>query len=448
MSNTISLASLGLGSGINDASIISQLVAVQQAPLTAMQTQVTNTQSASQTISTFSTDLNSLQSAANALSDPTQYASFTATSGSSSVVASASSTATPGNYSVQVNTLAQAQLTYGNPQSSSTAGLGMAGTLGITIGSNSYNVTVGVGDSLATIASNINSSGAGVSASVVYDGTNYRLQVQGNATGAANAVTFNESGFSLGLSTPSNTYQAAQDATLTVNNIPVTSPSNQISGAIPGVTLALTATTTSPTTVTVASNPSAIAQKVSAFVTAYNAMVSAGHADTGYGTTAASNTLLTGDRGVESSLSQLSNLIVSNVPGADSTFQNLASVGLTLNNDGTLSLNSTTLSSALASDPSGVEKLFVTDPGTGSTGVMGTISTTIDSLANNPNSILKNEIKSFTNTIQSLTQQESAVQARITAYQTSVQAEFSAMETTVQAEKTDFTNLGGTGTFV
>jgi flagellar hook-associated protein 2 len=448
MTSTISLASLGLGSGINDASIISQLVAVQQAPLTAMQTQQSNIQSASQTISSFSANLSSLQSAANALSDPTQYSSYTATSSSSALVASASSTASPGTYSVQVNSLAQAQLTYGDPQSSSTSALGMSGSLGITIGNNTYNVTVGTGDSLATIASNINSSGAGVSAAVVFDGTTYRLQVQGNATGAANAFTFNESGFSLGLSTPSNTYQPAQDASATVNNIPVTSPTNQLSGAIPGVTLALTATTTSPVSVTVASNPSAISQNISAFVTAYNTMVSAGHAATGYGTTAASNTLLTGDRGVQSALGQLSNLIASNVPGADSTFQNLASIGLTLNNDGSLSLNSTTLSSAIASDPSGVEKLFVTNPSTGSTGIMGTISKTIDSLANNAGSPLKTEIQSFATRVTSLTSQESATQARIATYQKQIQAEFTAMETTVQAEKTDFTNLGGTGTFV
>ncbi len=447
-SPTISLSSLGLGSGIDDASIISQYVAIQQAPITAIQTEQTNVTSASSTISSFSSLLSTLQTAAQSLADPTQYASTTATSSSPSVVASASSDAVQGTYSVQVTQLAQAQLTYSNPQSSSSNALGISGTLGITVGGQTVNVPIGSGDSLATIASNISSSGAPVTASVVFDGTNYRLQVQGNATGSANAVSFNESGFSLGLSTSGNTYQPAQNAVATVNNIQVTSSTNQISGAIPGVTLAATSTMSSPGTVTVASDPSAIATSVSAFVTAYNNVVTAGHTDAGFGSTAATNSLLTGDQAIGASLNQLSSLIASNVPGTDSNFQNLASVGVTLNNDGTLSLDQSTLTSAIQSDPSGVQSLFVTSAATGSTGIMGTIGNTITSLTTGPSSVIQAEINAFTTKNTELTASIQSMQARITIYQTQLENEFTTMEETVQTDKTAFTNLGGTGTFV
>ncbi len=446
VAGTISLTSLGLGSGINDASIISQLVAIETTPLTQMQTHVTNIQSASQTISSFSSTLSSLQAAAKALSDPTQYASYVATSSSSSIVASASSTATPGTYSVQVQQLAQAQINYGSTQSSGTAALGMSGTLVITVGGTPYSVPVGSGDSLATIAANISASGANVAASVVFDGTNYRLQVQSLASGAANAMTFDESGFSLGLS--STPYQTAQDAQATVNGISVTSPSNQVTGAIPGVTLALTSQTTSPASITVATNPSAIATSISSFVSAYNAVVTAGHAAAGYGATAPSNTLLTGDRAIESSLSQLSGIVAANVSGTDSSYRNLASVGITLNNDGTLTLNQSQLTSAIQADPTGIEKLFVTSTALGATGIMSTISNAIDTVANKSGSPLKSEIQSYANQVKSLQGQETSLQARIAQYQTQLQAEFSAMEQSVQSDKTDFTSLGGTGTFV
>jgi flagellar hook-associated protein 2 len=446
VASTISLASLGLGSGLNDASIISQLVAIQQTPLTQMQSQVTNIQSASTTISSFSSDLSALQSAANALSDPAQYASYTGTSSSSAVVASASSTATPGTYSVSVRQLAQAQINYGTTEASSSAALGLSGTLGITMGGQSYSVAVGAGDSLATIAANISSSGANLAASVVFDGTNYRLQVQALASGASNAVTFDENGFTLGLSgTP---YQAAQDAAATVNGISVTSASNQITGAIPGVTLAVTGQTTSPATVTVASNPSAIVQSVASFVSAYNAVVSAGHAAVGYGATAASNTLLTGDQAIGGALDQLSGLIAGNVPGSDSTYQNLASVGVTLNNDGSLSLSQSQLTSAIEADPTGVEKLFVTSTAMGATGIMGTMSSAIDAIANNTGSPLKAEIQADANQVTSLQSQETALQARLTQYQTQLESEFTAMEQTVETEKNLYSAEGGTGTFV
>jgi flagellar hook-associated protein 2 len=450
MSNasSISLSSLGLGSGLNDAQIITTLVAAQQAPVTAMQTHGTAIQAASQTISTFSSDLSALQAAANALSDPMQYSSYTATSSSSAVVATSSAAATPGTYAVQVNALAQAQVTYGNPQASSTAALGLSGTIGITVGGTSYPIAVNSTDSLATIATNISSSGAGVTASVVYDGSKYRLQLQGQSTGAANAMTFTETGLSLGLTTPANTYQAAQDASLTVNNITVTSSSNQVTGAIPGVTMALTATQTAPSNVTVASDPSAISQSITTFVNAYNTMVSAGHAAAGYGTTAASSTLLTGDRGIEGALSQMSGLIAGNIPNTTAGLQNLASVGISLQSNGTLAVNSTTLTSALNSNPSAVRQLFVTDSSTGATGVMSTISNAVTSLTTNATSALRAEAASFTTEQQSLTTQEAAMTARIKQYQTTITAEFASMEQTVQSSKTNWTNLGGTGTFV
>jgi flagellar hook-associated protein 2 len=453
MSNTsitssINLSSLGLGSGINDSSIISQLVAIQTIPLTSMQTQSANISSASSTITQFSSLMSSLSSAAQALADPTQYASYTGSSSSSSVVASTTSSAQAGTYNVSVSQLAQAQLSFSAPQSSSTAALGMSGTLGFTMGSTTKSFTVNSGDSLATIASEISSSGLGVSASVVYDGSKYRLQVQGNGTGAVNAFNFSESGFSLGLSDASNTYQAAQDAKATVDGNPVTSSTNQISGAIPGVTLALTSTTTSPTTVTVASDSSSIETKIQAFVTAYNNVVSTGHTDAGYGSTAATNTLLTGDHGIQTSLNQLSSLVTGTVAGADLNFSDLSTAGVTFNNNGTLTFDQSTFQSAILSDPSGVEKLFVTDPSTGSNGIMGKISTAIASLSTGAGSVLQSETTAFQTRITSITSNETALQARIAQYQTTMQQEFEAMDQTVNEERSLFSQVGGTGEFV
>jgi flagellar hook-associated protein 2 len=456
ITSSINLSSLGLGSGINDASIISQLVAIQQEPLTQLQTQVSNLTSASQTITQFASLMSTLQSATQALSDPTHYASYTASSSSSAVVASTTSSAQPGSYDVSVSRLAQSQITFSTPQSSSTAGLGFTGTLGITSGTSSASIAVQPGDSLATIASEISSSGLPLSASVVFDGTNYRIEVQGTNTGAAGAFSFNESGFSLLSPTtnPSNTYQVAQDANATVDGNAVTSATNQITGAIPGVTLALTGITpstggsSSPATVTIASNPSSIASNVQAFVTAYNNVVSAGHADAGYGSTAASNSILSGDNGIEASLNQLSTLVTSSVTGADANYQDLSSVGVTFNADGTLSFNSSTFEAAAAQDPSGVEKLFVTDPTTGATGIMQTISNAINTLSSGSTSFLQSEITSYQGRISNIQTNETAMQARITQYQTTMQQEFDAMDATVNEERSLFGQVGGTGSFV
>jgi flagellar hook-associated protein 2 len=286
-----------------------------------------------------------------------------------------------------------------------------------------------------------------LSASVVYDGSNYRLQVQGLNSGAANAITFGESGFSLGLSTPSNTYQAAQDAHAIVNGNAVTSPTNQITGAISGVTLALTATTTSASTITVASNPAALQTTIQSFVTAYNNVIAAGHTDAGYGTTAATNTLLSGDHGIETSLNQLATLVTSSVAGADANYSDLSSAGVTFNSDGTLSFSTSTFQSAVAADPTGVEKLFVTDPSTGSNGIMGQLSTAITSLSTSTNSVLQSESQAFATRLTNLTKDETALQARIAQYQTTMQQEFEAMDESVNEERALFGEVGGTGEF-
>lgn len=455
ITSSINLSSLGLGSGINDASIISQFVAIQEEPLAQLQTQQSNVSNASQTITQFASLMSTLQSATQALSDPTQYASYAASSSNSAVVASTTSAAVPGSHSVSVSQLAQSQITFSSPQSSSTSGLGFSGTLGITLGTSSASIAVNPSDSLATIASEISSSGLPLSASVVFDGTNYRLEVQGTNTGAANAFSFNENGFSLLSPTtnPSNTYQIAQDAKATVDGNAVTSSTNQIAGAIPGVTLALSGTTSSsgsssPATVSVTSDPSSIESKIQAFVTAYNSVITTGHTDAGYGSLTASNALLAGDNGIEASLNQLATLVTSSVTGADANFSDLSSVGVAFNNDGTLSFNTGTFATAVSQDPTGVEKLFVTDPTSGATGIMQTISNAIDSLSTNPTSVLKSEVTAYQTRITNIQKDETAMQARIAQYQTTMQQEFDVMDATVNEERSLFGQVGGTGNFV
>jgi len=102
VTSSINLSSLGLGSGLDDSSIISQLVAIESAPLTNFQTEATSITSASTTIAAFSTNLTALQTAAQALADPTQYDAYSASSSASQVVASTASGATAGTHTVAV----------------------------------------------------------------------------------------------------------------------------------------------------------------------------------------------------------------------------------------------------------------------------------------------------------------------------------------------------------
>jgi flagellar hook-associated protein 2 len=440
MTNSINLAALGLG-GIDTTSLVSSLVSIQQQPLTQLTTEQQNLQSAQTTISGFSTTLSALKSAATALADPASFSSMKATSSDPSVVATASATAPSGQWSVSVSAIAQEQRTLSTGFTSSTTALGLSGNLGIALGGGaSQSIAISPTDTLSDITGKIASSGLRVQSSLVYDGSNYHVLVTGLDTGKANAITFDESGLtgspSLGLSQLASTIQNAQDASVSVGGISVTSATNQISNAIPGVTFAVTQPTTSPVTIQIASDPTTMEQNVQAFVTAYNAAVSSGHTAAGFGTQTASNSLLQGDQTIGSSLDQLGSLIGEAVPGTSGVYTTLGSVGIDLNTDGTLTLDSAKLSSAIAADPTSVQRLFVTDASNGSQGVMGAIGSAIDAMTVGSSSPIQAELNAFSSHNQDLTNEIGNLQQQSTDYQKQLQNTFAQMNATLAAYKT------------
>jgi len=438
-STTAPISLSGLASGLDTASIISGLVAAESAPLTAMQTQQTTLNSAVSELSTLGTQLASLSTAASALSSLTTVGSFTASSSSSAIVAQTSG-------ATQVGSLASSQRTYSASFSSESDALNMNGSFTIQVGSGAATtINVGTGDSLDSIAAKINASTPGVNASIFYDGSNYRILINGLNTGASNAITFTESGTSLDLNgtgataSSGNTVQQATDASVTIDGFTATRPTNQITGVIPGVTLALTQPTSSPVTIQVASDPGTLNTNVQAVVSAYNQVISTIHADAGYGTTAANNQNLAGDATLRSITQQLAST-VAGVFGSGST-QTLADVGITLQSDGTLAVDTTKLDAAFTNNPTAVESLFARSPLSSTGGAMATLSSLANSFAAPTTGLLAVESQGFTEQATQLNQSITNEQAHITQYQANLQAEFNAMETSYSANQTILSEL-------
>ena len=440
-SSSVNLAALGFG-GIDTSSLVGSLVSLQQVPLNQASTKQQQIQSASSSISTFSKNLSALKTAAVALSDPLTFKAMKATSSDPSVVASASGTPVAGQWSVSVTQLAQQQRTLSSGTSSASTALGLTGSLGVSMNGTSATISLTSTDSLSDVADKMNAAGLRASASTMFDGSNYHLLVSGLDTGATNKITFDESsltgtGYSLGLSGASADIQPAQDATLNVGGVmtanglvggvTVSSASNQVTNAIPGVTLALTTKTTNPITVAIAGDTTSVQSQIQSFVTAYNTVVNSGHTTAGYGTTKASNTLLQGDSAVRSALDQLGQLTSSQVSGTTGAYTTLGSVGISMNNDGTLTFNSGTFASAMQADPTSVQRLFVNDPKTGATGIMGSFGNTLDSLTSSSSSAIHAEISGFTQRASRLGTQIANGQQRITSYQTQLENEFAQM---------------------
>jgi flagellar hook-associated protein 2 len=339
-----------------------------------------------------------------------------------------------------VTQLAKSQRTYSNTFASPSTALGESGTLSIQVGSGTPTaINIGGADTLDQIAGKINSSGGKFNASVFYDGTDYRLQIVGGDTGKDNAITFTQSGFDIGLNTTENTVQKAQNSIIKIDGFDVQRATNQVVGAIQGVTLALTATTTAPVDVTIASDATGLASKIQSVVTAYNSVLSKINAAAGKGAQKAGNSALASDSTLRSITNRLSSTLQT-VTGTGK-YSSLGSVGLSLQKDGTLALDQTKLKSALTDDPSAVSKLFAGDA-TGSTGVMSSLSKAIKTFNQTGTGLLVVHKKDLQTRATNMTDNINREQDRLDRYQTMLQKQFAAMDTAVTISNAKLGYLG------
>jgi len=195
----------GLVSGLDWQSIIDQLRAVEQQPVTLLQNKQSDDQAKLSAWQSFNTQLLALKTAAEALQDPDKFAAYTTqmTTDSSTVQGadllsvSTGAAAAPGSYSVGVTNLAKAQKLSSNPFSSSTSELGSAYAGDLVI--NGKVLTVNSTDTLSSLASRINSLNTGsnpthVTASVLKYGANdYRLVLTSDVTGESGISLLNGS---------------------------------------------------------------------------------------------------------------------------------------------------------------------------------------------------------------------------------------------------------------
>lgn len=434
----------GLASGLDTNAIIDALVSAERIPITRAKNQQTSLNSALTTINGISSKLGTLKSAAQALSTSLGFSSFKATSSDSAVVTSVGGVASPGSFELTVNQLAKEQRTYSNAVGSSTSALNMAGTLDLQVGGGAVqSLSISATDSLTDIASKINGSGLRVGASVLYDGTNYKLQVRGLDTGAANTVQLTETGFSLGLNVPANTVQSASNSQVTIDGNVISRPTNQVVGVIPGVTLALTKVTASPVTIQVEADPDSLKTKIKSFVTAYNDVVSSSQTASGWGTTKPGNSALAADSTLRSVLDKLASSVGNAVPGTSGLYTTLGSVGLSSNRDGKLQLDEAKLTTALTANPSAVTKLFVKDSFLGSTGAMDGVMTLVDQLATNSNSLLKAKSDSLSNQSKRLDDDIAASERRAEIMERQLRERFTALEMLVTQYKSQGNALAG-----
>lgn len=422
----------GLASGIDTNSIITQLVKLERTPIdTLSQRQTTNTSRKAKWTSLRS-KLEDLRTASAALNTASKASPVAVTSSNSSVLtATSSSGGSAGRYDIRVDRLAQASRTYSDAYTSnSQAGLFGTGTLSIQVGTGTaIDVAVDGTDSLDSVAAKINASGAAVQASVLFDGGTYRLQIAGNQTGAANAVTLTESGTSLGVASPANVRQQAVDAQVTIDGFAVTRPTNSLSDVIAGVNLELKDVSPTGTTqrVDVTRDTGALTDKVKKFVDAYNIVNNFINAEATYSGVTKGAESLVGDSTVRSLQTRLRSQITSPVGGITGRYSSLAAIGVSLQRDGSLALDSAKLSAAISADPAAVSQVFAKPD----TGAMVALDKLVNQYTSTSDGLIGKRVSAIDDANRNITKQMSDLEDRVTKFEDRLRAQFTAMEQTM-----------------
>jgi flagellar hook-associated protein 2 len=480
----------GLSTGIDWESTIQQLLAVESRPITVLENRRATLESQLTRWSSIQGQLQSLQSAVQALDTIPEFAAKLATSSHSSIVgATASASANPGSYDIVVQQLARSHkiASQGWADSSTTPVGDSGGDLVLTIGSNTITISdADIDDTttLAELAGLINRDDDNdnlISATILNDGSAsnpYRLVLTSVQTGEANAISVTSNPTSLDFTNTSidsaeessswrgtshvaigaganytgtdnktfsftvggtsgthyavgssditinwtdsaggsgsfvipagyggeeitvaegvsltfdvgsgedlvagdawdvdvynPTLQAAQDAHIRVDGIYMSQSSNTITDVIQGLTLDLLSADSGTTvTVTVSNDTETVESQISDFVSAYNALMASISAATSYDEESKTASPLLGDSTVSSIRGTLQSIISSMVPGLPSgaELSSLAEIGITTGSGGMLSLNTSDLQEALATDFDGVVDLFTESASSSSSSV-------------------------------------------------------------------------------
>lgn len=425
--NNVNDAFAGKTSGIDVGTVVSELMMLERQPEVQLQSQQATISAQVLALTTIKNQISTLGDTINTLKDILGVFSqkTTGSSDANIVSAAADNTAVAGTHSILVSRLATTSSSYSGYLASDAS---LAGSqIDIKYGSDPNNpvstdaITIPTSDiTLQQAVSYINSGKFGVTASIMTDSQGSRLVFTSKTSGANGNLTVSSPGLNFTSSTGLN-------AQLTVDGVPVDSASNTVTGAIQGVTLSL-GKADSNTTVLLSVQPDTTqaSQAISAFVTAYNNVVSSINSQ--YTLNASGNEgILAGDSMLRTLQGSLLGLATTSVSGG--SYVNLQSLGIEMQNNGTLQLNTAALSNALSSNFSGVQTFF---QGTTSSGWGQAVSTQMQKLNDSTLGPVAVDINGLNQTSHSLADQIRNFEVRMTMIQDRLTSQYQILNTLLQ----------------
>jgi len=448
----------GIGSNIDTQAIVKSLVDAERVP---KQTQInTQTQKATTTLSSIGKIQAALDAFRGALDNMTANSSFTGLTGSSSdektATMKADNTASNGSFRLIVDTLAQASKlstkTFPSGASSVVNTTGKPTTLTITQSGKDFDVSIPAGATLQQVRDSINTqfATAGLSANVLTDSNGSRLILTSTTMGTGSDLTL--SGNS-GLDAGSTVVDVPQDAKYSIDGIPATSKSNDITNALSGVSIKLLAVSTDKanstdippaknvTLITVSTNTATLKSGVKGFVDTYNALLTAMNTETKLVKNADGSftaPALANDATMRSLQNSLRNEF--NALSGTGTLKSLAQFGISSDsNTGLLTMDDKKWDAAAKTNAADINSMF-----TGKTGMLARMKAATDDYAKPATGILAARSTTLSDSLNDLVKQQSTLDDRMTALQKSLQDKYNAMDSLVAQIRQQSNNILGT----
>lgn len=423
-------ATSGVVSNIDYQSLITQLVGIRRQSITQLQTDKKGLEITNNAYSNLSSKVKDLVSAADTLRTSTAFGSFkTTVSDSNAISATAGTGASYGSHSVVVSTLAKShKIAADGVATDATTIAAGSGSFSFQVGAGAVQtVAVDATTTLTSLKDSINALNAGVSASVVNDGSGpnpYRLILTGSSTGTSNNINITQNDTTLAFST---TLQPAQDATFTVDGMGFTRQTNSAADILTGVTIDLMSADPAKTlTVTVSRDTDSITDSVKKLVDAYNGVASYIKMNNRYDSDTKKASPFFGDSVARSIADDLRRVFSSSVSGLPDTMNRLLHVGVSTDREGVMSLDSAKLKNALNSNFDGVVSLFT--KGTTTTGFAELIYQTASSIDDYVDGRIKGRQdglkKSMTRIDQDIRQKET----QLVSYEEQLRSQFTGLE--------------------
>ncbi|MBL8395769.1 MAG: flagellar filament capping protein FliD [Candidatus Accumulibacter sp.] len=448
----MAISSPGLGSNLDVNSIVSQLMALEKAPLTALARKEAGFQAKISALGSLQSAVSGLQTAASNLvptsgTTATQKFSVFKAAVSDPTIASASTTssAVAGTYSIEVTQFAKQHSLVSasgsaNPFSGASSTLPAGGTLTISLDSlggssphKSTPVTIADGATPENVRDAINAASAGVSAVVINGTAGKQLVLTSDTAGSNQFIKLSgiaglayDPNAAVLATDPFAQTQTAQGSALKLNGIAVTASGNNVSTAVDGVTLNLLKgpeppVTSLTTTFIISKDTSSLTTGVNALVKAFNEFRTTASSLGSYdaatkkaGTLNGDSTLRAADESIRGALGKVPPELTS------ASLQRLTDIGVTLQKDGRLQVDAATLSKAIGGDLAGVANLVAAygqalkSAADGLTGSSGLIAARSEGLSSSINSLGK---------------QSEVIASRLTQIEARYRRQFTALDT-------------------